>query len=256
MMVYLFAGSEVAASSWEQCHGELAALGVPSTAVSYDLSDWEHGYDEAISRLAARVTPGSVLVGHSLAGLFLPVLGESIGAAAEIYLAALAPEPQTSFTEQVFNSREEVFTGEWSQHYGGTTSLAEGRVQELLFGDCPPGSAARFRRPPQNLSLLYDLACPLASLPPRRRHYIVCARDRTIAPDWQRYAARRWLGVEPVSLDAGHLPQISAPRRLAGLMADLLAGDHRIISNSQSSIQNTVFKESNRPSTNLPRSNL
>jgi hypothetical protein len=221
-MMYLFAGSEVAASGWEPCRRALAGLGIASTAVSYDVSAWSQGYEAALADMESKVRPGVVLVGHSIAGLFLPVLGERIQAKAEIYLAAMVPLPQLSFTEQVFEDGAEPFTAEWSRHYGETASESQDLARSLLFSDCSPGSAFAYQRPPQDLSHLYDLSCPLVAMPPRVRTYLACSRDRTIAPDWQRHAAKKWLGVDAIDVDAGHLPQISTPQRLARLLADLL----------------------------------
>ena len=221
-MVYFFAGSEVAASSWDGCRGELAARGIASTAVSYDASDWARGYDTAISELASGVSPGAVLVGHSLAGLFLPVLGERIRAAAEVYIAALVPRPRVSFTEQIFDDGREVFTAEWSSLHGARTLEAQAAAQGLLFGECPPGSAEAYQRPMENVSVLYDLPCPLAVWPHRQRFYLSCIRDRTIEPAWQRYAAKECLGVDAIELEAGHLPHVSMPHELARRLAALL----------------------------------
>jgi hypothetical protein len=217
-VIYFFGGSEITASSWDECREALAGLGISSSAVSYDLSLWEHGYEHALETLEETVTSGSVLVGHSIAGLFLPVLGEKIGAVAEVYLCALAPQPGVSFVEQLFEDGRDVFTPEWSRQYFGATAATDPSVEDLLFADCPPGSAARFQRPPQDPSSLYNAPCPLDVLPPRKRVYLAGCHDRTILPDWQRYAAKKWLGVDARDLDAGHMPQISAPQKLSAAL--------------------------------------
>ncbi|HVE16310.1 MAG TPA: alpha/beta fold hydrolase [Chthoniobacterales bacterium] len=221
-MIYFFGGSEITASSWDECREALAGLGISSLAVSYDLSLWEHGYEHALETLEETVTSGSVLVGHSIAGLFLPVLGERIGAVAEIYLCALVPQPGVSFVEQLFEDGGEVFTPEWSRQYFSAASATDPSVEDLLFGDCPSGSATRFQRPPQDPSYLYNAPCPLGALPPRRRIHFAGRHDRTLLHGWQRHAASKWLGVDAFDLDTGHLPQISAPRQLATTLARAL----------------------------------
>jgi hypothetical protein len=49
----------------------------------------------------------------------------------------------------------------------------------------------------------------------------VAAKDRTIRPGWQRRMARERLGVEPIELPTGHCPNVSQPRRLAELLAEV-----------------------------------
>jgi hypothetical protein len=49
----------------------------------------------------------------------------------------------------------------------------------------------------------------------------VASKDRTIRPDWQRRMARERLRVEPLEIETGHLPHVSAPERLAELLADI-----------------------------------
>ena len=56
---------------------------------------------------------------------------------------------------------------------------------------------------------------------PEHPSYIVCSRDAVIRPDWQRHAARDVLGVEPIELDAGHMPMLESPRALAAILDGL-----------------------------------
>ena len=53
--------------------------------------------------------------------------------------------------------------------------------------------------------------------------YIVASIDRTIRPDWQRRMARERLRIEPLQIVTGHCPHISAPERLAQLLAHIAA---------------------------------
>jgi pimeloyl-ACP methyl ester carboxylesterase len=54
--------------------------------------------------------------------------------------------------------------------------------------------------------------------------WITCTEDRTIDPDWQRWAARERIGVEAELLQGGHSPFLTRPRELAALLDRVAAG--------------------------------
>lgn len=47
---------------------------------------------------------------------------------------------------------------------------------------------------------------------------VYAAYDEFFPPDWQRWAAREVLGVEPVEIQTGHFPMLEAPHTLAGIL--------------------------------------
>jgi pimeloyl-ACP methyl ester carboxylesterase len=50
---------------------------------------------------------------------------------------------------------------------------------------------------------------------------IVGSHDRVVNPAWSRRVTRERLGSDPIELDAGHFPMITAPEALAGVLARL-----------------------------------
>lgn len=53
------------------------------------------------------------------------------------------------------------------------------------------------------------------------RAYITCTRDRTITPGLQRAMIEASPCAEVLSLDCGHVPQLTQPEKLAGMLARL-----------------------------------
>jgi pimeloyl-ACP methyl ester carboxylesterase len=165
-----------------------------------------------------------VAVGHSLAGLFLPLLPvRSPRLQRLVYLGALLPEPALSFDDQMqrgptpFAHYQPRVTA--IGHPDGSASCPEARALEVFFHDCPPdlavGAAAHLRR--QHWRHTQE-PTPLTQWPDVRSDYILCRADRVVDPAWSRRVARQRLGVEPLVIDGGHSPFLSRPAELAALL--------------------------------------
>jgi pimeloyl-ACP methyl ester carboxylesterase len=106
--------------------------------------------------------------------------------------------------------------------------FGDGRVRDEFgrsYYPDPAVAAAELQVPPEHAHLaeLLRHQAPYETEPrrPERSAYIVCSRDSVIRPDWQRHAARDLLGVEPIELDAGHMPMLDSPRALAEILDGL-----------------------------------
>jgi hypothetical protein len=138
-----------------------------------------------------------VLVGHSVAGLIIPLVATRRPVRRLVFLHALLPRPGQSAVDQMtaepgmFN--QEMFTATapfWED---------EAVAVRFLLHDCPPEVVRDcFRRLRPEPGVLGWEVTPLASWPEVPSSYIVCADDRTATPAWARRAARERLGVEPV----------------------------------------------------------
>ncbi|HEX7855625.1 MAG TPA: alpha/beta hydrolase [Sphingobium sp.] len=169
---------------------------------------------------AAGVVGDAVLVGHSQAGTILPLL---TGARPElfrhiVYVSCLAPTGgQTAL--------------DWRS---GMPSAGE----SALRGDHPPGSRDRYRlmfcndMTQMQAERFLDRLGPdrwpdasyamskwgydhLAGLPAT---YVLCLRDATLIPAWQRIFAERLHVQEVVSVDAGHQIMNTRPHALAEIL--------------------------------------
>lgn len=157
--------------------------------------------------------PGDVVcVAHSASGMYLPLVAERWRPRRMVFLAALVPRPGVSILEQ-FRADPSMFNPAWV----GKNPTQDEVALEFVFHDCPPGRLdwALSTRVFFYAKRALEEPCPLATWPSVPASYVSCAEDRTIAPAWQRRAAREWLGVEPVEIPGGHCPHVSRPEALA-----------------------------------------
>ena len=62
---------------------------------------------------------------------------------------------------------------------------------------------------------------PLAKHPDVPTALIYAREDEFFTPEWERFAARRLLGIEPIEITGGHFPMIENPEALAELLDGL-----------------------------------
>lgn len=212
-------GGGFGAWCWDAVLPELQARGHRAAAVDLSPDDMAAGAVRCaeVVRQAFASLPDLVLVGHSVAGLIIPLVATRHPVRRLVFLHALLPRPGQSVVDQMtaepglFN--QEMFTATapfWED---------EAVAVRFLLHDCPPevvrDSFHRLRPEP---GVLGREVTPLASWPDVPSAYIVCADDRTATPAWARRAARERLGVEPVEIPGGHCPMLSRPRQLAEVL--------------------------------------
>jgi pimeloyl-ACP methyl ester carboxylesterase len=64
---------------------------------------------------------------------------------------------------------------------------------------------------------------PLEHHPDVPRALVYAAKDEFFEPDWERWAARELLGVEPVDIPGGHFPMLEDPGSLGVLLDGLVS---------------------------------
>ena len=183
------------------------------------------GYARAV---ADAITAGSepVLVGHSMAGLVIPLVATQRPIRRLVFLGALLPSPGRSANEQrasePVDSRTPPRTAEWTDLGDDVWAVGPNTATELFFGDANPAIArwaiARLR--PQCYRVMQETT-PLTAWPDVDRASIVCRGDRAVNPDWLRTAARERLGVEAIELDGAHSPFLTRPSELAQILHHL-----------------------------------
>jgi pimeloyl-ACP methyl ester carboxylesterase len=209
-------GGGFGAWCWERLAPELEARGQRVATVDLAPEDQSAGAARCAERVleAFAGLPDLVLVGHSVAGLIIPLVAERRRVQRLVFLHALLPRPGQSFVDQLaaepdmFNP--EMFSAQapfWED---------EAVATRFLLHDCPPDIAREaFRRLRPEPGVLGREVTPLQTWPDVPCAYIVCAEDRTAAPVWARRAARERLAVEPIELPSGHCPFLSRPKQLA-----------------------------------------
>ena len=188
---------------WDLVRSELEAHGHVVHAPDLPCEDIAAG----VRDYAATVPAADVVVGHSLGGYTIPLV----------------------------EARTHVFLTAGVAGSGGgalAPGFGDGQVRDDLgrsYYPAPAAAAAELQYP-AGLAELASKLRPQAPLDTELLEavavenlvYVVCTRDAVIRPEWQRWAARDFLGVEPLELDAGHSPMLERPRELAALL-DALA---------------------------------
>jgi pimeloyl-ACP methyl ester carboxylesterase len=181
---------------WDLVRAELEARGHTVHTPDLPCEDVAAG----IAEYAAAVPAADIVVGHSLGGYTIPLV----------------------------RARTHVFLTAGVAGAGGNAlgpGFGDGQATDELgrsYYPDPAEAAAELQYPPEYA----ELASKLRHQAPITREvrvvenpaYIVCTRDAVLRPEWQRYAARDALGVEPIELDAGHMPMLESPRELAEIL--------------------------------------
>ncbi len=220
MHFVLVHGAYHGAWCWDELRAELERGGHASTAVDLPCDDPDAGAERYVDEIIHAIPKHAgevVMVGHSLAGLSIPIAASRIHTAMTVYLCAILPVPGLSFDAQ----RAATATGfEASRppvdNPDGSTSCPEDTAVEIFFHDCAPEvalAAARQLRP-QHWKITQEVT-PLRQWPAVPAAYILCTGDRMVAPAYGVVAARLQLGVDPIELPGGHSPFLSRPRELA-----------------------------------------
>lgn len=156
-----------------------------------------------------------VVVGHSGAGLLIPAVASTLDVERVVWLAAAVPG-ELSFREEIQAHGDEIAQPEWRS---ASPDLLSDPVAcaYFLFHDC---DLATLRWALGTVRLFLPAAVYQERItdPLPRSVFVLPTRDRTLRPQWLARTARERLGVEPVLIDAGHCPQVSAPDQLADIL--------------------------------------
>ncbi len=210
---------------WQYLIPELQARGHRAVAVDLPTDDPQAGAERNAAIVCNALDSSDedvVLVGHSLAGLTIPVVASLRPVRHLVYLCALIPRPGAAWDEV---AAEQPAFGHYESsipavgHPDGSASCPEERALELLYHDCPADlarwAARRLRR--QNWRVSQEIT-PLAAFPDVPASSILCTADRAVDPAWSRAAAQGVLGVQPIELSGGHSPFLAQPARLAEVL--------------------------------------
>lgn len=203
----------------EQDGHRVVAVDLPCDDPSATFED----YAQVVVDALADVEDEPVLVGHSLAGITVPIVAARRPVRRIVYLCALLPRPGVTLAD-LLRGNPETLSDAYraglapADGAGSTRWVDEALAHELLFGDCDDETArdAFTKLRPQGIAG-YLQPWPLDALPDVPATYVVCAEDRLVNPDWSRRAATE-IGAEVVELPGSHSPFLSRPRELADLL--------------------------------------
>ena len=230
MDVALVHGSYHGAWCWDLLRPELERLGHRVITMDLPISDPTLGaadYARVVENaLDAKGEP--VLVGHSMAGLVIPLVAAHRPVRRLIFLAAFLPSPGRSANDQratePIDGRVPPTTAEWIDVGEDVWMVGPKTATEVFFPDATPAIArwATQRLRPQSYRVMTE-PTPLTAWPDVESRSIVCRDDRAINPAWVRAAARDRLGVEAVEISGGHSPFLTRPVELALALDQLMS---------------------------------
>jgi thioesterase domain-containing protein len=198
---------------WERLAPELERAGHDVVAPDLPCDDPEAGleaYAGTVLDALAGAGGDVVLVGHSLAGLTVPLVAAARPVARLVLLAALLPEPGRSLADQLRADKDVLLAAPDLADEALTTSV--------FYTDSDPGTARQaFARLRPQARAPQVQPSPLAAWPDVPSEYVVCTRDRMVSPAYGvRAAAARSIPVRELASD--HSPMLSQPRALAALL--------------------------------------
>lgn len=212
---------------WQPLESELLTLGHEVVTVDLPCDDPNATFVTYADVVASALhnVPDVVLVGHSLAGLTIPLVASRRPVRHLIFLCALIPEPSRSLVEQMeaepdmLNPDDIRGAGTEIDELGRSRWIDPIAARDCMYGDCTDEQAQwAFDHLRPQATAPYLQAHPFDALPEVSRTYILCTEDRLVTPDWSRRAALERLGVEALELPGSHSPFVSRPAQLARLL--------------------------------------
>jgi pimeloyl-ACP methyl ester carboxylesterase len=226
--VGLVHGAYHGASCWARLIPELGGLGFQVRTVDLPIHDVAAGakeYAETVVRAFDDVDGDLILVGHSMAGITIPLVAEMRPVRRLVFLCALLPEIGASLRDQM--GREQIDPGaldaaEWIDCGDGGWLPAPATARALFYHDLSDEDVRwlipQMRR---QTTTPTNETTPLTRWPECDRAAIVCTEDRVVSPAWSRKSLRDRLGVVPVEIGGGHSPFVGRPAELARAIAEL-----------------------------------
>lgn len=167
-----------------------------------------------------------ILVGHSMAGLVIPLVADIFPVKKLVYLCGVLRRPGHSEKQDYEDGlRKDMATENldgklWIRKDGFSIPVPEG-VMKYLYQDCKPELAK------WALSMLrkqyehWEEISPQKNWPNVPTDYIICEDDKSVNPIWSERLAKEWLHVEPIKMPGSHSPFLSRPKELADILVGL-----------------------------------
>jgi pimeloyl-ACP methyl ester carboxylesterase len=228
MDIALVHGSYHGAWCWDFLAPELERLGHRVITVDLPISDPTLGAADYAKTVEGALDPAgkTMLVGHSMAGLVIPLVAARRPIHRLVFLAAFLPVPGKSANQQrkteAVDGRVPPKSAEWTDLGDDVWMVGPNTATELFFHDAPAAVQrwATQRLRPQSYRVMSETT-PLTAWPDVESRSIVCRVDRAINPEWVRSAARQRLGVEAIELAGAHSPFLTRANELAQILVSL-----------------------------------
>jgi pimeloyl-ACP methyl ester carboxylesterase len=220
--VVLVHGAWADGSSWEGVILRLQAAGLHVIAVQNPLTSLEESVAATRRALALQDGP-TVLVAHSWGGTVISEVGTDPKVSALVYIAARAPDAGEDFV---------ALSGKFPttpvragvQNHDGFTLISEEAFLNYFANGVPHEQAEElFAVQEPTAASIFAGRTTAAGWHTKPTYYAVSKLDQTIAPDLERFLAKR-MKAQTIELEAGHLSLVSHPKEVADLI--LAAAGH------------------------------
>jgi pimeloyl-ACP methyl ester carboxylesterase len=162
------------------------------------------------------------IVGHSMAGLILPLIAEKIVVSRLVYLCPVLRRAGKSLAldheagvnpgltipgfEKVKSDEEEGFSSLKREALPYFYADCSSEIQEWAFGNLRKQHSYWRERSHQT------------EWPEVPTSSIICTEDRAIDPGWLEQVSKDWLSVTPIKLVSSHSPFLSRPKELTEIL--------------------------------------
>jgi pimeloyl-ACP methyl ester carboxylesterase len=210
-------------SCWNLLADALKARGHETVAPNLPLHDGTTSYEQrvqpAVAALGGAPDP-VVVVGHSLAAVYAPLVAVSRRESLLVYLCP-APAGPLARSGAPMNAGREGFPFPPNRPDG--TSVWEPQAAIDAMYPRLPDEMARAAAGNLHPAAPAAGAYPLAGQPDVRTALVYATEDEFFEPAWERWVARERLGVEPIEMPCGHFPMLECPDALADVLSGLAA---------------------------------
>jgi pimeloyl-ACP methyl ester carboxylesterase len=210
-------------SSWGEVIPRLQAAGLNVTAVQNPLTSLADSIAATRRALALQDGP-TVLAAHSWGGTVISETGIDPKVTALVYVAARAPDADEDFVALSAKFPTMPVRAGVQDHDGFTTISKEAFLKYFANGVAREKAEVLYAVQEPAATSLFGGRTTAAAWRSKPSWYAVSKDDQTIAPDLERFLAKR-MNATTVELEAGHLSLVSHPRAIADLI--LAAAGHR-----------------------------
>jgi hypothetical protein len=184
-------------------------------------ADWAGVVNQALA--TAGYPDDVVLVGHSLAGLAVPLVAAGAPVRRMVFLCANLPTPGRAYEDYLAEHPSAVIMPPITLDQEGRLRLSWPDARRLYYGDCDVSLARQAweHLVPSAALTAFTEQCPLTAWPSAAATYILCTDDRIIGPDWSRAVSAERLGGPAIELPGSHSPMLSRPRPLARVLDEV-----------------------------------
>ena len=216
--VILVHGAWADGSSWSAVIPHLQSAGLHVTAVQNPLTTLAESV-AATRRVLALQDGPTVLVAHSWGGTVISEAGADPKVSALVYVAARAPDAGEDFVALSGKFPTMPVRAGVQEHDGFTTISEAAFLNYFANGVQREQAQVLYAVQQPTAASLFGGRTTAAAWRTKPSWYAVSKLDATIAPDLERFLAKR-MGAKTVELDAGHLSLVSHGKEIADLIMD------------------------------------